>query len=133
MKHACGWMVLILVALSLSACATLPPADHDDFAAWDGIPLAEPGSGIDTPKVIRRVDPIASAELRRSMAQATAEVEAIISEEGRVEAVRVLSGSPEWGRAVADALRHWTFEPALIDGAPVKVRFRMTSTFSRNR
>jgi TonB family protein len=50
-----------------------------------------------------------------------AELEAIVSAEGSVEDVRIVSGNPILTRAGVDALKKWKFTPFTSNGKPVRV------------
>jgi len=51
----------------------------------------------------------------------TVVVEATIGPDGSVSAVKLLRGPAELGEAAQEAVRYWTFEPTLLNGAPVPV------------
>ncbi len=55
-------------------------------------------------------------------------VEAVISEQGRIETARVLGTPSELGldSFVAEALRQWRFAPAQLHGKPVAVYWTLT-------
>ncbi len=80
------------------------------------------------PKVIRRVDPQMTREFRRSRSDARATVEAVVDEQGKVADVWYVEGDERWAWIVAFALRKWEFEPATLDGKPIAVRFKMSSS-----
>jgi protein TonB len=91
------------------------------------VPTVEGSPEIQAPVVIQKVEPIVKRSLRGRTALAT--VEAIVGEDGKARNVCVTSGDPEWGRAVAVALRKWRFKPATLNGKPIAVRFELTSTW----
>jgi hypothetical protein len=65
-----------------------------------------------------RVEPqIASMRLSRTD---FVRVQALVSEDGHVESVRPLQGSPGLEMAVANALREWRYQPTLLNGKPVQ-------------
>lgn len=47
-------------------------------------------------------------------------LEALIATDGRVEEVRIVSGTPILTRSAADALKKWRFKPFHQDGKPVE-------------
>jgi protein TonB len=57
------------------------------------------------------------------------ELQATISEAGKVEKVDILSGNPMLTRPAADALRSWKFKPFEEDGKPVKVLAPVSFSF----
>ena len=76
--------------------------------------------------VLERVAPRSAENL---LGKSRATVEAVIGEDGVARNICVVAGDPEWGRAVAAALRQWTFKPATLDGKPVPVKFTLTVDF----
>src|SRR4029078_4679730 len=122
-----------LFALLIICCSAVAPVakTQSPSCAAQAEPTAlkiEPGSAITPPKTIRRVEPLAPASLVGRITVAT--VEAIIGEDGKPRHICVASGDPEWGNAVADALKQWLFEPATLQGKPVAVQFSLTSKLS---
>ena len=124
---------ILLAAIFLSACAaTAPPPVSDPAipppAGFEHIPLFEKGEGMEPPKVLERVEPRASRELRQSVMKASATVELVIDETGKVAAAWYVDGHREWAKALLAAVRQWRFQPATRDGQPIAVRSRITST-----
>lgn len=82
----------------------------------------------------RRVH-VANAVYPESMLKAGVEgkvpLEAIISTDGAVHSVRVLTSQvhPDLAVAAADAVRQWRFEPTLLNGKPVEVAMKVTIDF----
>jgi protein TonB len=60
-------------------------------------------------------------------------LEAIISERGTIEHVRVLRSSPLLDAAAIDAVRGWRYTPTLLNGQPVQVLMTITVHFSLHR
>jgi protein TonB len=58
-------------------------------------------------------------------------MEAVIGTDGAVTSVRVLSAEvhPDFAIAAVDAVRQWTFDPTLLNGAPVEVRMTVSVAF----
>lgn len=80
-------------------------------------------------KVIERRVPIYPELARRIRLQGDVAVEVIISPEGRVESVRVLSGHPMLTPTALEAARAWRFSPTLLNGVPVRVTGVITFVF----
>jgi protein TonB len=68
---------------------------------------------------------------RQLKMQGTVELEAVISEDGSMEDVRIVSGNPVLTKAAAQALRKWKFTPVTEGGkavkavAPVELAFKL--------
>jgi protein TonB len=57
-------------------------------------------------------------------------VDVVVEPDGTVGAVRVLeSAGSILDQAVSDAVRTWRFEPARVEGQPVRVRWQFRQTF----
>jgi periplasmic protein TonB len=58
------------------------------------------------------------------------EVEVVISETGIVIEATAVSGHLALRTAAVEAARNWVFEPAMFNGAPVKVKSILTFVFA---
>jgi TonB family protein len=93
--------------------------------------IALQNTAVDRPsRVLRRVDPIYPESARRGNIEGAVALEALVSEEGRVEAVLLWKSIPELDDAAIEAYNQWIFEPRIVDNNPRKfitffhVRFR---------
>src|SRR5205807_1303077 len=66
--------------------------------------------------VIQKVEPFLNDRRFNSIP-----VRIIISKEGKVKHIHLLSAFPEQSKAITDALMQWQFKPYLRDGKPVEV------------
>lgn len=80
-------------------------------------------------RVIHRVQPVYPAEARRTNLQAIVALDVIVGRDGSVVSVRPLNGPEILGRAAADALRWWKFQPYLENGEPIVVETTMAVEF----
>jgi len=80
-------------------------------------------------KIIPRYPPIAQA----SHTQGTVTLQAVISKEGTIENLRVVSGSPMLQQAALEAVSQWLYRPYLLSGQPVDVETTINVVFSLNR
>jgi len=76
-------------------------------------------------KVVPRYPPIAQA----SHTQGTVVLQAVISKNGTIEDLRVLSGSPMLTQAARDAVSQWRYRPYLLNGEPVAVETTINVVF----
>jgi TonB family protein len=117
---------LLPAILVLAACATqsaqAPPP------AWRTVEQCDPNLPVvSSPRIINRVNPIVPNYTGTHFVQ----VESVIDETGRISSICRVSGEPEFVESVLQAMRQWTFEPAMRDGKPVKVLFSLTTRFYR--
>jgi TonB family protein len=86
--------------------------------------------GITSPKVLSRIEPIYPASAKADRIAGIVILEAMISETGIIDDVRVLKPLPGGlDQAAVDAVKQWTFAPATVDGKPVPVIFNVTINF----
>ena len=66
---------------------------------------------------------------RRARVEGKVILQAVITESGTVESVKVLRSNPLLDEAAIAAVRRWRYKPATLDGQPVKVYFTVIVTF----
>jgi protein TonB len=54
---------------------------------------------------------------------------AIISRDGRITALQVVSGSPFFVQAALEAVRQWRYRPTMLDGESVEVETTISVEF----
>jgi TonB family protein len=86
--------------------------------------------GITAGMLISKVDPVYPPEAKAARVQGAVVLKAIISKEGTIKQVEVVSGPPELTRAAIDAVHQWTYKPYLMNGEPVEVQTTITVNFS---
>ena len=113
-----------------------------DPASMDPLPLppAQPqvkppqrvrvGGKVQRANLIRQVRPRYPARARQARIQGTVILEAIISEQGSVENLRVVKGHPLLIRSALEAVRRWRYKPTVLNGVPVEVITRITVRFN---
>ena len=67
-----------------------------------------------------KVQPEYPAMAKQLKIEGPVELEAIVSENGTVEKVNIVSGNPMLTRPAADAVRKWKFVPFTADGKTIK-------------
>ena len=76
--------------------------------------------GTQEAKIIRRVIPVYPPLARTARVQGMVKLEGVISTEGRIERLRVISGHPLLVQAAVDAVKQWLYRPTLLSGKPVE-------------
>ncbi len=91
------------------------------------------GIGIDAPKTIRRVEPRFPGKAASARFSGRALVDVKLDASGKVEGVRIVRDPGyDLGAMAAEAVRQWSFEPAMKDGKPVAVLFTVPVNFRFN-
>jgi TonB family protein len=86
---------------------------------------------ITPPVLIKRVEPdfYKDAEARKRVVGTPIIAEAVITKEGNIECAKIIrSNHPDFNKPFLEALGKWKYKPALKNGAPIAIRFTITST-----
>jgi protein TonB len=100
--------------------ATAAPAPRAPISISEGVVLG---------KLTHRVEPTYPIIARQTRTEGTVQLRAIISKDGAVEHLEVISGSPLLVRAATDAVLQWRFRSTLLNGEPVEVQTYFTVVF----
>jgi protein TonB len=79
------------------------------------------GGNVLEAKLVNRVMPLYTPLARQARISGTVRLEGIISKDGRVVNLQVISGHPLLVKAAVDAVRQWIYQPTLLNGQPVEV------------
>lgn len=79
--------------------------------------------------LIYRVQPQYPPLARQARIQGSVVLQAVISREGAIEKLQVLSGHPMLVQAAVEAVRHWRYRPYVLNGEPVEVETEVTVNF----
>jgi TonB family protein len=111
-------------AVPAPAPAPASPADlHRIYDASDG--------NVRAPVIVRQDFPAFSGPL---FVQTHTRLEVVIDETGAVESATIMAGlNPRYNAQVLTAARFWRYQPATVDGVPVKFRKRIQITLPANR
>ncbi|HTC92963.1 MAG TPA: energy transducer TonB [Terriglobales bacterium] len=92
-------------------------------------PKPFPISHLDPGQIILRVEPAYPALARTARIQGPVILHALISRDGTIEQLQVLSGHPMLNQAALDAVRQWRFRPYLLNGQTIEVETQITVNF----
>jgi protein TonB len=88
------------------------------------------GGAVTAASLINRVQPVYPPLARQTRVSGTVRLHAIISKEGSVQQLEVLSGHPLLVQSALDAVRQWRYRPTLLNGEPVEVDTTIDVIFS---
>ena len=80
-------------------------------------------------RIIHEVAPEYPEAARRAGVQGTVVLDAIVSAEGAVTQVQVVSGPEALSVAAIDAVRWWRYEPYVVNGQPAMVETTLSINF----
>jgi TonB family protein len=85
--------------------------------------------GVQQAQLVSRIEPRYPFLAVQTRTQGTVVLHAIISREGRIEALEIVSSHPLLVQAAVDAVRQWRYRPTFLNGEPVEVETSITVTF----
>lgn len=92
------------------------------------------GELAERPKVVRQISPVYPRALKDDGITGQAEIEFIVSREGRVCFPRIVSATHEdFGWAASVAVSQWQYQPPEKDGQPVEVRMTVPLLFNAQK
>ncbi len=84
-------------------------------------------------KILQRPQPIYPELARRARIEGVVTLHGIITREGKIGQLRVLSGHPLLVKAAFDAVSQWVYSPTLLNSQPVEVEAPIEVRFSLSR
>lgn len=124
------------IAAHAAAVAPPPPAEARRTAEAPKPPAERPaarvrmGGDVQAAKILNRVIPAYPPLARQARIAGVVELMGIISRDGRIQQLRVVSGHPLLVPAALEAVRQWTYRPTLLNGEPVEVIAPITVHFT---
>ena len=91
------------------------------------------GGNVQAAKLVNRITPIYPPLARQTRISGTVRLHAIISKDGTIQQLEVMSGHPLLQQAALDAVRQWRYQPTLLNGEPVEVDTTIDVIFSLNQ
>ncbi len=84
---------------------------------------------IDPALLTERVEPTYPTLAKQTRRSGRVELHAIISEDGRIESLEMVSGDVLFEQSAMDAVRRWRYRPTILNGRPVKVDTYITVNY----
>jgi len=86
--------------------------------------------GVSQGLLVRRVQPNYPPLARQARISGTVVLRAVISKDGSIENLTVVSGHPMLAPAAIDAVKQWKYKPYLLNGEPVEVDTEVQVNFT---
>jgi protein TonB len=86
--------------------------------------------GVSQGLLVRRVQPNYPPLARQARIQGTVVLRAVISKDGSIEGLTLVSGHPMLAPAAIDAVKQWKYKPYLLNGEPVEVDTEVLVNFT---
>jgi TonB family protein len=91
------------------------------------------GGAVQHAKLRHSVQPDYPEEAKKAGIEGTVRLHVILTKEGGIEEIEVVSGQPLLAKAALDAVRLWRYEPTLLNGEPVEVDTMVDVNFQLKR
>ncbi len=88
------------------------------------------GGNVIAARIMNRINPVYPPLARQTRINGTVRLHAIISKDGSIQQLEVLSGHPLLQQSALDAVRQWRYQPTLLNGEPVEVDTTIDVIFS---
>jgi TonB family protein len=105
-----------------------PMALPESGSGGAGHPL-QVGGAIKPPRILTRTKPQYTQEALKAKIEGTVVLQITIDRNGHVADAKVMRSIPLLDQAAIDTVKAWTFEPTLLNGAPVDVSMYVTLNF----
>jgi periplasmic protein TonB len=86
--------------------------------------------GVTQGLLIRKIQPAYPPLARQARIQGSVLLQAVISKEGAIENLRLISGHPMLAPAALEAVKQWRYKPYILNGEPVEVETQITVNFT---
>src|ERR1700692_2410002 len=87
-------------------------------------------AGVTSGLLVRKVNPNYPPLARQARIQGTVVLHAVISKDGAIENLTLVSGHPMLAPAAIDAVKQWKYKPFLLNGEPVEVETEVECNFA---
>ena len=78
---------------------------------------------------MHKVQPVYPAEARRMHVQGSVVIDAMVTAQGQVDELKLVSGDPRLAPAAMEAVRKWRYTPYSLNGKPIPKETRITISF----
>ena len=132
-------------------CVICPGLPTTNLGLFPGLPFAGVRTGLPAPpppklnpaqpvrishwmegNIISRIQPQYPIIARNARIQGQVVLQAVVSRDGAIENLKVLSGHPLLVRAAIEAVSRWRYRPYYLNGEPIEVETQITVNFLLN-
>ena len=94
-------------------------------------PRLRVGGIVQSAKLVRQLKPVYPQLAKQARIQGVVKLHALISREGTIEDLKVVSGHPLLVPSALEAVKQWAYEPTLLNGEPVGTDIDVNFTLSQ--
>jgi protein TonB len=124
---AAGGVIGGIISSVPTAAPPPPPPKVEKAATPQRIRV---GGNVQAANLIRKVTPVYPPLAKQARVQGTVRFTAIISKDGTIQQLQLVSGHPLLVQAAQDAVKQWLYKPTLLNGEPVEVVTQIDVNFT---
>lgn len=87
-------------------------------------------AGVTSGYLIRKIQPLYPPLAKQARISGSVVLQAVISKDGSIQQLRVVSGHPMLVQSALDAVKQWRYKPYILNGEPVEVDTQVTVNFT---
>jgi TonB family protein len=87
------------------------------------------GSGVMAGNILSKTQPVYPQEAKDQKIQGAVVLDAVISKDGSIKSLKLVSGPKELSQSAWDAVKQWTYKPYLLNGNPTEVETTITVNY----
>ena len=91
------------------------------------------GGDLQAGKLVKKVMPVYPAMASSARVQGMVRFAAVIGKDGKIQNLKVLTGSQMLVQAATEAVKQWVYQPTLLNGEPVEVQTQIDINFNLNK
>ena len=129
MRWMCAWVCAFALGIASAALGQESRIDTPPPAKRELPKRVRVSEGIMRGLLVKKVQPQYPKEARKKHIQGSVVMKAVISHEGDVQELTVLSGDPLLVPAALEAAKQWKYRPYLLQGQPVEMESQIKMTF----
>ena len=88
------------------------------------------GGNVQSAKLVRQPRPVYPPLAKQARISGVVKLSAIISKDGSIQHLEVISGHPLLVPAALEAVKQWVYQPTLLNGEPVEVQTQIDVNFT---
>jgi TonB family protein len=129
------WFLTLGVGLSLAAQEAAPESKNEPTSQQPPAPQPQApvrirvSRGVSQGLIVKKVQPEYPPEAREQRIQGEVVLRVMVSRQGDVSKVSLISGHPLLAPAAMDAVKQWKYQPFLLNGQPLEVDTEVVVNF----
>src|SRR5215472_8174360 len=88
------------------------------------------GGNVQQAKLVRQPKPVYPALAKQARTSGVVHLAAVISSNGTIQDLKLISGHPLLVQAAMEAVKQWVYQPTLLNGEPVEVQTQIDVNFT---